>query len=489
MRYCLLLFFIEGWTVPIAQAQTTGATLATQYCGTCHQYTPPGLFEAAHWEEQILPRMAQFMGIYKDSATAATLQRQSTAYPTMPMLSKAAFDSIKTFFLENAATNVPAPVFVGDTTILPFEISVPQNRVIPPGTSLARFGPHQQIIIGDVYAQKLLFFNGNTLQYTKGGNIDEGIVDLEISGDTMWLTVMGSFSPSEAPQGYLIQLLTSSGNAVIVQDSLQRPVHTTRCDVDRDGDLDFMICEFGKYTGKLTWLEQTPNGQWKRHTLLDKPGAIAAEIEDFDHDGDMDAIVLFGQADEGIIRLVNDGQQNFEPEQVLRFSPASGSSSMQRTDVNNDGYPDIVYTCGDNADFKPIHKPWHGVYIYLNDGTENYQEAKFIHLPGAYQAVVRDFDLDGDMDIAAIAFFPEFSANTPDFLFAENTGSFHFKLHFTTTGRWGRWIVMDAGDPDNDGDTDLLLGSMVFEVPNQPQWVKQWKENGIPFIFLQNKRF
>ncbi len=487
-RYCLLTMVIGLWAVSWVKAQNAEATLAEQYCGSCHQYTPPDMFEAAHWKTQILPRMAQFMGIYKDSATAVALQRHSTAYPLAPMLSQSAFDSITNFFVKNAALQPAPPVFEGDT-ILPFEPIIPLNKVIPPGSSMVRIGPGDQITIGDVYAKKLLFFNSNDLSYRKGGFIDEGIVDLETSGDTMWITVMGSFSPSEAAQGYLLQLITSTGNAAVIQDSLQRPVQTTRCDLDKDGDMDFLICEFGKYTGKVTWLEQTLNGQWRRHTLFQKSGAISAQVEDTNQDGDLDIMVLFGQADEGILRLLNDGQQQFEPELLLRFSPAHGSSSMLRVDINNDGHQDIVYTCGDNADFAPLYKPWHGIYIYLNDGSEQYQMAHFIHLPGAYQAAVHDFDFDGDLDIAAIAFFPEYNVASPDFLYAENTGQLQYTLHYTTTGQWGRWITMDTGDTDHDGDIDIVLGSMAFEVPNQPKWVNQWKKQGIPFILLKNKRF
>ena len=51
---------------------------------------------------------------------------------------------------------------------------------------------------------------------------------------------------------------------------------------------------------------------------------------------------------------------------------------------------------------------------------------------GAYKAMARDFDGDGDLDIAAISFYPEFDAATPEsFVYLENTGGMKFNA-FTT---------------------------------------------------------
>ncbi|MFT5237636.1 MAG: hypothetical protein ACI9M9_001236 [Flavobacteriaceae bacterium] len=50
----------------------------------------------------------------------------------------------------------------------------------------------------------------------------------------------------------------------------------------------------------------------------------------------------------------------------------------------------------------------------------------------------------------------------------------------------GRWIVMDASDYDKDGDIDLVLGSLAFEVVPKLGFVEKWMEDGIPFIVLEN---
>jgi len=44
---------------------------------------------------------------------------------------------------------------------------------------------------------------------------------------------------------------------------------------------------------------------------------------------------------------------------------------------------------------------YHGVHILENDGQNNFQERYVYPLYGAAQAVVAEFDRDGDLDILA----------------------------------------------------------------------------------------
>lgn len=83
----------------------------------------------------------------------------------------------------------------------------------------------------------------------------------------------------------------------------------------------------------------------------------------------------------------------------MPFPPVYGSSYFELADFNKDGFEDIVYTCGDNADYSPVLKPYHGVYIFINDGKNNFKQAFFFSINGCYKAIPRDFDGDGKPDI------------------------------------------------------------------------------------------
>ena len=158
-----------------------------------------------------------------------------------------------------------------------------------------------------------------------------------------------------------------------------------------------------------------------------EPGSINAIVQDYNHDGLPDIWALFSQGDESIVLFTNKGNGVFEQEQVLRFPSIYGSSHFELNDFNRDGYPDILYTCGDNADYSQVLKPYHGVYIFLNDGKNHFSQKFFYPIHGCYKAIARDFDGDGDLDIATISFFADYAHDPSEgFVYFENKGNWNF---------------------------------------------------------------
>ena len=497
----LLISFLIGACISEDAGQSTttslsGERLAQIHCGSCHKYPTPDLLPKATWESYVLPRMGYFLGIYPNDTIRNTLIEKgqggqlveiAKVFPNKPVLDHKAWRTIEEFYLETASDKLELPAAQASDELKQFKVQFPDFAMSPPSTTLLHFHDNG-LYLGDANSKGFYDIN-KQLNIQKAAKVNEGAVSLFETGEALYITVMGSFSPTDAPTGFVMSLPKSGAQQpYILIDQLQRPVHSAVADLNEDGKSDLVISEFAKWTGGLSWWEQEADGQFKEHQLRAVPGAIKTDIRDYNDDGRADILALFGQGDEGFFLFINQGNGQFKQQRVLQLESVMGSSNFRIIDYNQDQKPDILYTAGDNADYPPILKPYHGIYIYENKGNQVFEQAFFYPMPGAYGAIAEDYDQDGDLDIAAISFFPDF-VNTPEsgFLYLENQGDFSMKAFHFSQSQLGRWIVMDAGDPDQDGDIDLALGSLAFEVVPDKGEVDRWIQNGLPFLILENQ--
>jgi hypothetical protein len=269
---------------------------------------------------------------------------------------------------------------------------------------------------------------------------------------------------------------------------LPRVAHLNAADLNGDGRPDLLACLFGYLTGRFSWFEKLPNGGFKEHVLLKQPGAVKSEVYDFNKDGLPDIAVLITQELETLQILINKGKGEFKTEQIFRKEPSFGHTYFELADFNKDGEMDLMVVNGDNGEYPSPLKKSHGVRIYQNQKNLRFEEVFFFHQNGAYKAVARDFDLDGDLDIASVAFFPDYENNPREsFVFLENLGDLKFVSSTFRECIIGRWLTLDAGDLDGDGDDDIALASMTQIPVVTPDFLTNiWHKSGPSMVILKN---
>ena len=477
-----------------------GRNLASLYCQSCHALPDPSLADAATWINGILPQMGPRLGIFRYNhqnypSDRADHNLPKDFYPAKPMLT----DQEWQWILDYYGATSPDSLKSSDGAVmieknLPFfKVLKPTGSFANPATIMVRIAkdvPGSAITVADAIENTITCFD-SLLQIKYKILVPGPAVQLIRDSPSRWIVCdIGVLNPNNGRFGKLLSVPVKPENKQdsirTLYDSLRRPVQILEADLNRDGRKDLLVCEYGNLLGSLSWFEQEYGGAYTKHILRLSPGAIRAEINDYNHDGLPDIWCLFAQGDESIMLFTNLGNGHFSTKQILRFPPIYGSSYFELQDFNKDGFPDILYTCGDNADYSTILKPYHGVYLYLNDGRNNFSQKYFFPMNGAYKAMARDFDGDGDLDIACISFFPDFT-ETPEegFVYLENRGGYSFNPYSFPEASEGRWLTMDIGDLDGDGDQDIIIGNLSVApsfITRHPDWKK-----GPAFIILKNR--
>ncbi|MEL7340786.1 MAG: VCBS repeat-containing protein, partial [Bacteroidota bacterium] len=298
---------------------------------------------------------------------------------------------------------------------------------------------------------------------------------------------MSAMYPNQNPTGALIQVKQSRlQQFALVQSQLTRPVHFASADINQNGLEDLVVCQYGNLLGRLSWYEQTATG-YEEHIIKSVPGALKVYVEDLDQDGDPDLIVQFAQGNEGISMFTNEGS-SFRETRLLSLPPIMGSSDFEWVDFDGDGDKDILLTNGDNGDRSLLLKPYHGLRIYLNEGNYRFAERYFFPMHGASKVRSADFDLDGDRDLMLCSFYPDFAdGQAQSIIYLQQDSAFAFSASQFPAAKDGRWMVMESGDLDGDGDEDVVLGSFLLRVRSMPDSLYQRLEaQNHHLLYLEN---
>jgi hypothetical protein len=476
-----------------------GKKLAAVYCSSCHKLPDPSELDANSWEKGVLPAMGPHLGIFsygfqKYQSSRYDKNLPLNFYPPKPVLNNLEWQNIIDYYTALSPDSLPGqqrPDML-QSSIDIFKVVYAPRTYSPPAiccTKIDTSASPKQLLLFDLSGIYLLRYD-NQLKLIDSTPANATITDIDINSKELLACNINFINPNNARLGKA-QLMHTNANGGLSIDTaalfgnLARPVQITSCDLNNDQRTDYLVCEFGNQTGALSWVEGGVNGIFTHHILRAQPGAIKAYVEDYNHDGLLDVWALFSQAEEGIFLFTNKGNGKFEEQSILRFPSVFGSTYFEFADVNKDGLQDIIYTCGDNADYSMILKPYHGVYIFLNEGSNEFKQKYFFPINGCYKAMARDYDGDGDIDIASIAFFADFAAQPGEgFVYLKNKGNLEFEPYTIPETKTGRWLTMDAGDLDGDGKTDIVLSNFSVR-PSVIKPTVDW-QNGPSFIFLRN---
>jgi len=494
----------------------SGENLAHQYCSSCHEIVGPKMLTKSIWKEDVLPAMGHRLGIYAggirpdslfERGSGGVVTRDANIFPEVPLLAQEDWVKIVDYYISQApdTLNTARNHQEINQGLKHFTYKEAQYSLRPPLTTLVKILPDNR---GIVYADtkpginKLVFLNKDLYKDSEL-NFKTAPVHYAEKSDTLHVLTIGKNPfPNDRIDGDLQIIYKGAAGeeynkSKIILPDLKRPVYVEYGDIDQDGLEDVVVCEFGNYTGQLSWYHNKGDGQYDKHILRDAPGAIHTVLADFNKDGHLDILALMSQGQEGLFYYENKGadpnagpdNQLFTEKQLLSFSPLYGSQYFQLCDFNQDGHLDVLYVCGDNADKTPILKDYHGIYIYLNDGNGNLTQKYFYPQNGAYKAIAADFDLDGDLDVVSISFFPDYVDRPEEsFVYLENTGNMEFTPFSFPEATRGRWMVMDVADMDGDGDLDIVLGSFVYFIAqgDTTGLGEQWMKEGPSVVVLEN---
>lgn len=296
--------------------------------------------------------------------------------------------------------------------------------------------------------------------------------DLDDDGDLdILVSSMNIVFPNNDKIGALIALENDGQQNFtqrILLQNVERVTDARAADMDKDGDLDLIVGQFGYDQGQVRWMRKVGPWQYESESLLHLSGLINVCVDDFTGDGHPDIAAQFSQQWEEIHLLANDGTGSFTDTIIWGSTNHEyASAGMTKADLNQDGLPDLVFSNGDG--FGPTIKigprPWHGVQWLENKGNGDFAYQRIGDLAGAYSPVIRDVDSDGDMDVISVSAFNDWEdleAESLVWFRNESNGQFT-KVVLAHTPI--QLLTIDYADFDGDGIGEIISGCFPSAPP------------------------
>jgi len=289
-------------------------------------------------------------------------------------------------------------------------------------------------------------------------------------------------------------------------------VITTRCphaydvvlaDFDGDGDLDAASSGFA--SGQINWYENPGqgglDGEWTYH-LIDEEmpeDARTIDVGDFNKDGRIDLLATSMGRQNRSAEEKNHGSQVVWYENLGKTPSgrwkkhaidniSRGPCHGHPADLDGDGDLDVVMAHGMRTTIDP-NVERHEVVWYENaddsKSGRSWKRHRISHLPFAFEAIARDLDGDGDVDVITTAW-----ANTPRLygqpvttpggdrvVWFENHGDDQWAIHSLQDKFFGATQVLTA-DLNGDGRPDIIAtcdGEWVNREQGSKSEIRWWR--------------
>lgn len=464
----------------------------TTFCGSCHVFPPPSSFPQSRWRYEV----EQGFRLYAESGRTDLVRPDLEA--TVAWFESYAPDDYEFDQPDTSDRELADDRF--ERIDLP-----PQSEEIFAKTSHILALSSGEFLLSELHTGNVAqaSFPGDQLKKNAITKVADPVhvepSDLDGDGKRDYVVAdIGFMTPSTQSYGTLwwvhrsTDTSTSSSDqtgptiangweTVPLKTGYYRVCDARPIDYDQDGDQDLVVAEFGFILeGSVHLLTNVgmDNGipKFESKVVDERNGSIHVPVADLNGDGLADFLTLISQEHETIEAHMNLGGGQFERKVIYTAGdPAYASSGIEVVDLDGDGDLDVLYTNGDTFD-DHLAKPFHSVQWLENEGSFPFTHHHLTSMPGAYRAVSGDIDLDGDMDIAAVALIsrPEslkegtasemhgedWESRFDGVIWLEQTEPGKFIRHRVMAGKcvWGSCELIDI---DQDRDLDLVLGRFI----------------------------
>ncbi len=469
----------EGWdaNMPVASLAADVVPRIEAFCGDCHTLPDPGSFPRYAWHSEVRKGYAAYARSGRRDLNPPTMA-EALAYYLSRAPEKLEFPQPRdadrqlgtSFKVQQLLSDADDTANSAVSHLNWFRLQPNTDPVLV--VSDMRRGSVIAVSPSDPTLKPQLLARLNQPCHVEPCDLDgDGRTDLVVSE-------LGSYAARDHQLGRVVWLQpqekTPPYKVVPVAAGLGRVADARAGDFDGDGDTDLVVAVFGmERTGdiRLLWnvAEHEEPPRFQTEIVDSRPGAIHVPPFDLNHDGHLDFLALVSQEHEQIAAFMNSRGlgQAATPFQLLSLWEGPdltfGSSGMELADLDGDGDIDILSTNGDSFDNGFVNTS-HGVQWLENRGGLNFAYHRLTDMTGAYAASSGDIDLDGDLDIIAVAWLPQnvqpvnvLQQQLASIVCLEQTEPGLFARH-TLEKDQAFHSAMELADFDEDGDLDLAVG-------------------------------